>query len=76
MSRSVRMDYERYRTPTTLFPCYECATLTPTLPDASGVALCDQHQDKPAMNSPEYWAMLQDAAPHNNVEVDGYGFRI
>jgi len=48
------MDYERYRTPTILFPCYECATLTATLPDASGVALCDQHQDKPAVEVDSY----------------------
>lgn len=44
MSRSVRMDYGRYRDPITLFQCYECATLTTNLPDASGVALCDKHK--------------------------------
>lgn len=29
----------------TLFKCFECATLTPNLPDASDVALCDRHKD-------------------------------
>jgi hypothetical protein len=44
MSRSMRMDYERYRNPIILYPCYECATLTPSLPDMSGVSLCDAHR--------------------------------
>lgn len=41
------MDYEFYRYPerrvTTLYKCYECATLTPNLPDMSGVSLCPKH---------------------------------
>jgi hypothetical protein len=34
MSRSVRQ----------MFQCYECATCTTNLPDASGVSLCDRHK--------------------------------
>ena len=40
MSRSVRQAYP----PIIMYPCYECATITTNLPDASGVALCDRHK--------------------------------
>ena len=47
MSRSVKLDYDRLRNPgaVTLYQCFECATCTTNLPDASGVSLCDNHKD-------------------------------
>ena len=76
------MDYERYRTPTVLFPCYECATLTTSLPDASGVALCDRHQPAglwTCRNCNCGWTNTgTDLACQRcgNPATDGYGFRL
>ena len=46
MSRSVQMDYERYRTPGValhVHKCYECATVTAAPPVEPGLWLCELH---------------------------------